>query len=81
MTASQPCRTSRDGDGVTLLDKLSMLVIRLGLFLQVVGFRRELNRLDDGTVELWGNRFGLDEEGCVCSEAACFFRTYHRDSD
>jgi hypothetical protein len=65
-------RTSRDSDGMTILNSLSVALIRLGLHLQMVGFRRELNqRLDDGTVELWANKYGLDEDGCVCSEAAC----------
>lgn len=82
MTVSLLRRPWRDVDGVALLDRLSVLCIRLGLRLQVVGFRRELDQhLDDGTVELWGTKLGLDEQGCVCHEAACFFRAYHRDSD
>lgn len=48
------------------------MFLRLGLLLRLLGFRRELDqRLDNGTVELWGTQFGIDEDGCVCPEAAC----------
>lgn len=69
-------RTVADAAGMSTL---SLFLIRLGLALQVRCFRRELKRLDNGTVELWGTALGLDEEGCVCSEEACFFRRYHQD--
>ena len=65
---------------VTLLTHGSVLFLRLGLFLRVVAFRRELTNLDNGTLELWGNRYGLDEEGCVCSEAACSQRFLDEDA-
>lgn len=71
MTASHLRRASQDADGMTILDRLSELLIRLGLHVQLIAFRRELNNLDNGTVELWGNGLGLDEDGCVCPEAAC----------
>lgn len=61
---------------------LSNLLLRLGLYLHMRAFRRELNGgLDNGTVELWGAEFGIDEDGCVCSEQACFFRKYHEIDD
>lgn len=56
---------------VTLLTHCSVLFIRLGLYVQRLAFSRELKLLDDGTVELWGATLGLDENGCVCPEAAC----------
>lgn len=55
---------------------LASVISRIATAVWLVGVRGQLRRLDDGTVELWGNEFGLDEYGCVCNDAACYSRVH-----
>ena len=54
------------------ITKASTFLLKCGVLARIFAFRRQVKeRIDDGTVELWGLQLGIDEDGCVCSHSDC----------